>query len=112
MHGTFSDQAHVLLPEICPHKECAGLLKWKIVGSCNVTLSRNEVKSNVAIWRDCVPLNRKSYCGLSPVVDSHVGFFTDAVFLHTRNCSSKFRSLICLMNDRLFAHFLTQAGLC
>src|ERR1700722_12203770 len=47
-------------------------------------------------------LNRKSYSGLSPVVDSLLGISTEAVFLLTRNCSSKFRPLICLMKDRFF----------
>jgi hypothetical protein len=47
-------------------------------------------------------LKRKSYSGLSPVVDSLLGISTEAVFLLTRNCSSKFRALICLMKDRFF----------
>jgi hypothetical protein len=57
-------------------------------------------------------LKRKSYSGLSPVVDSLLGVSTKAVFLLTRNCSSKFRPLICLMKDRFFARLIPQARLC
>jgi hypothetical protein len=65
----------------------------------------------VATWRGCVHLNRKSYSGLSPVVDSLLGVSTEAVFLLTRNCSSKSRALICLMRDRFIAHLIPQARL-
>jgi hypothetical protein len=50
----------------------------------------------------CVHLNRKLYRGLLPVVDRLLGISTQAVFLLTRNCSSKFRPLICPMKDRFF----------
>jgi len=43
--------------------------------------------------RSCVHLNRKSYSGLSPVGDHLLGISTEAVFLLTRNCSSKLRRL-------------------
>ena len=44
-------------------------------------------------------LNRKSYSRLSPLAERLLGISTEAVFLLTRNCSSKFRPLICLMKD-------------
>src|ERR1700733_11681471 len=62
----------------------------------------SERNGSADLFRDCVHLNRKSYSGLSPVVDSLLRISTEAVFLLTRNCSSTFRALICLMKDRFF----------
>jgi hypothetical protein len=66
----------------------------------------SERNGSANLFRDCVYISHKSYSGLSPVVDSLLGISTEAVFLLTRNCSSKFRALICLMKDRFFRSLL------
>lgn len=76
------------------------------------TFDANPVQLQCCHRIACVHLNRKLYSGLPPVVDRLLGISTQAVFLLTRNCSSKFRPLICPMKDRFFAHFIPQARLC
>ena len=42
------------------------------------------------------------------MADHLLGISTEAVFLLTRNCSSKFRPLICLLKDCFFAEVIAS----